>query len=90
MTTPMALDDREEWLEEALNKIRAYALSGLPFSSDDLRKCIREPVHPNLWGNVFSQASQMRIIRYVKHQKSTTPSRRHSAVAVWERSERYK
>lgn len=85
MTRPMPLDTRDEWQTAALLAIRDAA-QGYDFTADDLRAVLPEPDHTSMWGLVFKQAAEQGLIRYIKHTRSTTPSRNHGSISVWERT----
>jgi hypothetical protein len=82
MGQPAVLED-ETWKDDAANMIAAYAASGLPFSSDDLRKSLREPPNPNMWGTAFRAACNRGIITSTGTRESTTPSRKGGLIRVW-------
>lgn len=79
----MALDDRDEWLADALTIIQIMAELGMIFTSDDLRKNIRPAPHPNLVGAAFRTACGRRWITEYGTALSATPSRRGGLVRQW-------
>ena len=82
MTRPLALEDLD-WHNDAINMIRAWAESDLPFSSDDLRRSMRPAPNPNDYGNVFQAARRLGFITSVGFKESNQPSRKHGVVRVW-------
>lgn len=83
MTQAAVLDDRDDWLEDAVAAIHALALSGLTFSADDLHREMRTPPHSNLPGIAFSKARALKYITTVGYQQSSTKSRKNGVVRLW-------
>lgn len=82
MASPAALEDLA-WTEDAQDWIRLWAASGLRFTSDDMRKCFRQPPTPNMTGAAFQTARHHGLIRAVDFTESTTPSRNRAVIRVW-------
>ena len=83
MTQAAVLDDRDDWLEDAVATIHALAHSRTTFSADDLAKEMRNPPHPNLPGIAFSVARARGYITTVGFHSSATPSRNGGVQRVW-------
>lgn len=83
MTAAMALDDRDDWLEDAVATIHALAHSQTAFSADDLAREMRPPPHPNLPGIAFSKARALGYITTVGFHSSATKSRNGGVQRVW-------
>ena len=83
MTQAAVLDDRDDWLEDAVAAIHALAHAHDTFSADDLAKEMRTPPHPNLPGIAFSMARARGYITTVGYHSSATPSRNGGVQRVW-------
>lgn len=83
MTQAAVLDDRDDWLEDAVAAIHALAHAHGTFSADDLAREMRTPPHPNLPGIAFSMARARGYITTVGYHSSATPSRNGGVQRVW-------
>lgn len=83
MSTPMALDDREAWHQDALDTIAALAETGHVLTADDLRKVMRPSPNPNDVGSAFRAARLLGIITTVGTRESTAPSRKGGLIRLW-------
>lgn len=83
MTAAMALDDRDDWLDDAVATIHSLAHSQTTFSADDLAREMRPPPHPNLPGIAFSKARALGYITTVGFHSSATKSRNGGVQRVW-------
>jgi hypothetical protein len=82
----MALDDHDDWLEDAVATIIALAHAQALFSADDLAREMRRPPHPNMPGQAFSAARKHGYIRAVGYQLSTSKSRKNGVIRTWTRN----
>ncbi len=78
---PAVLDDLD-WPADALDWL--WAASGLTFTADDMRKCLRPAPTPNQVGAAFKAASRMKLIGMVDAKQSTTKSRNGGLIRVWQ------
>jgi hypothetical protein len=83
--TAMALDDHDDWLEDAVATIIALSHAQHVFSADDLAREMRRPPHPNMPGQAFSAARSLGHIRAVGYQLSTSKSRKNGVIRTWTR-----
>ena len=84
MTAAAVLEDTE-WGADALATIIGLAHSLPTFTAQDLTREMRPAPHPNLVGAAFSAARNLGYITAAGYTTSTTPSRHHGVVRVWER-----
>jgi hypothetical protein len=84
MTAAMVLEDTE-WGADALATIIGLAHSRPTFTAVDLMQEMRPAPHSNLVGAAFSAARNLGYITAAGYTTSTTPSRHHGVVRVWER-----
>ena len=83
-TGPMALPDAKHvWLADADDAIERLAHTGRAFTSDDVRRLIGPPEHPNWWGIAFAKAKKQGLIRAVGDGVSTVKSRNGGHRRVW-------
>lgn len=85
MTAPMALDDHDDWHEDAVATIIGLAAAQYSFTADDLAREMRRPPHPNMPGQAFSAARSLGYITAVGYQPSAAKSRKNGVVRVWTR-----
>jgi hypothetical protein len=85
VTAPMALDDHDDWLEDAVATIIGIAAAQYIFSADDLAREMRRPPHPNMPGQAFSKARSLGYIEAVGYQTSTSKSRKNGVIRTWRR-----
>lgn len=83
MSQPMPLEDLN-WREDALDRVEAFARTGEPFTSDDVREGFREPHHPNQWGGIFHTLANRGVIQQVGFRKSHMKSRKGSVTGIWQ------
>jgi hypothetical protein len=84
MTAAMVLEDTE-WAKDAISTIIALSHLHETFTAQDLTREIRPAPHPNMVGAAFSAARNLGYITAAGYTTSTTPSRHHGVVRVWER-----
>jgi hypothetical protein len=85
VTAPMALDDHDDWLEDAVAAIIGIAAAQHLFSADDLSREMRRPPHPNMPGQAFSAARNLGYIEAVGYQTSTNKTRKNGVIRTWRR-----
>lgn len=83
MSTPMALDDREAWHQDAIDTIAALAETGVILTADDLRKIMRPAPSDKAPGTAFRAARLLGIITTVGTRESTAPSRKGGLIRLW-------
>jgi hypothetical protein len=83
MTQAMALTDLD-WAVDAHEVLLKVAAEGKPFTAYSLVQAgLREPPVSSMWGKLFKDAAEQRLIRYRRHIRSPRPGRRGGACAVW-------
>jgi hypothetical protein len=85
MTAPMALDDHQDWPEDALATIIALSVAQFLFSADDLAREMRRPPHANMPGQAFAAARNLGYIKAVGYQLSASKSRKNGVIRTWTR-----
>jgi len=84
MTAAAVLEDTS-WGSDALATIIGLAHSQPTFTAQDLTREMRPAPHPNMVGAAFSAARNLGYITAAGYTTSSTPSRHHGVVRVWER-----
>jgi len=79
-----ALED-SEWVEDAVATIITLSNRQESVTADDVRREMRPAPIPNQIGAAFSAARNLGYIEAAGYTTSTTPSRHHGVVRVWER-----
>ena len=83
MTQAIALEDLD-WMSDALEVLRQVAATGQAFTAYTLVEAgLREPPRSGMWGALFRDAAERRIITYWRHVRSPRPGRRGGACAEW-------
>ena len=78
-------ESRAEWFEDARFMIVQLSKAQDRFTADDLRKVMRPAPNCYWAGLAFSRAQEDGLIEWIGYRKSTTKSRKGSAVSVWRR-----
>lgn len=74
----------DKWKQRVDEAIGRLAASGVPFSSNDLRKMdLGEPHHPNAWGARILAASNRKLIEKVASVPSDKPSTHGHNLGLW-------
>lgn len=73
-----------DWIESAIETIRAIAQEQGSVTADDLRE-LEEPPHPNCVGAAFREAANRGYIKRAGYQRSHAPSAHARVITVWER-----
>lgn len=78
-------ENNEQWMDRAIEGIRALAIEQDSFTIEDLRNSnmCRPPNHANAWGAAFSSAAKQGLIRRVGYTRNSLPSAHARVVAVW-------
>lgn len=71
------------WPTRAWAVLHRYALSGLPFSAEHVRRAVGDPPAPGQLGALFAAASAQGLIRQVGWVRSGTATRKHGGCALW-------
>jgi len=78
-----ALEDLD-WMADAHDVLSKVAAEGKPFTAYSLVEAgLREPPVSSMWGKLFKDASERKLIQYRRHIRSPRPGRRGGACAVW-------
>ena len=81
-----ALENAEPaWRDRAMDALKKEAESGNRFEAYTLEVLhdVPAPENPNVWGGLFRDAAQKRLIRPVDYQPSLRPSRRGGRCLHW-------
>ena len=85
MTAAMALDDHDDWAEDAMATIIRLSIDLPEFTADDLRREMRPAPHSNAPGLAFGRARNLGLIESVSSTVSKSKSRKNGSLKTWRR-----
>ena len=72
-----------DWVKRADLAIRLFASGGQPFTAEDVRRHVGDPVHPNAMGARLNAAARKGIIECTGITTATRADRHASVLRVW-------